>query len=221
MLKRYKKSDVRVTSTDPRHHDLAENSCNFDDSILQPPLDHPWTFPGHPCTPRLHTPAHLHTCTLAHLDTWTPAHLNTWTPGHLDTWTPAHLHTCTPAHLDTWTPGHLDTWTPGHLDTWTPGHLDTWTAGHLDIFFKTQRKQSSQNRAKPNAGRRPTTLLVWVPHHLCDTMSRTAPTVPPTKLQKRPRMLWPTCGSSGAPTPTRRATSTQEAIRGLWRMRAF
>ena len=35
MLKGYKKSDVRVTSTDPRHHDLAENPKNFDGSILQ------------------------------------------------------------------------------------------------------------------------------------------------------------------------------------------
>ena len=35
MLKEHKKCDVRVTSlTDPRHHDLAENPCNFDDSIL-------------------------------------------------------------------------------------------------------------------------------------------------------------------------------------------
>ena len=35
MLKEYKKCDVRVTSsTDPRHHNLAENPCNFDDSIL-------------------------------------------------------------------------------------------------------------------------------------------------------------------------------------------
>ena len=28
MLEKTNKSDVRVTSTDPRHHDLAENSCN-------------------------------------------------------------------------------------------------------------------------------------------------------------------------------------------------
>ena len=34
MLKGYKKIDVRVTSTDPRYHDPAENHCNFDDSIL-------------------------------------------------------------------------------------------------------------------------------------------------------------------------------------------
>ena len=33
--KRDKTSDVRVTLSDPRNHDLAEHHCNFDDSILQ------------------------------------------------------------------------------------------------------------------------------------------------------------------------------------------
>ena len=83
-------------------------------------------------------------------------------------------------------------------------------------IFHTERKSDvTKSRETPYAGRRPTTLPTWVPHSLCDTMSRTAPTVPPTKLQKPPHLLRPTCGFNGVPTasplhrpPVSRATTT-------------
>ena len=115
---------------------------------------------------------------------------------------------CTWAHLKTGSGGNTrNRQLALGLAQWSNRSHADWRSGTFGIrcnkmccFFLTQRRPSSQKHAKLNAGRRPTTLPAWMPHHLCDTMSRIAPTVPPTKLQKRPRMLWSTCGSSGAPT---------------------
>ena len=82
--------------------------------------------------------------------------------------------------------------------------------GRFRFLFKKDTEKTVVTKSRENL-----TRVMWVPHHLCDTMSRTAPMVPPTKLQKRPHMLWPTCGSSGAPTQEPLATSTGGTSRAL------
>ena len=48
----------------------------------------------------------------------------------------------------------------------------------------------------------------WVPHHLCDTLSRNAPTVPPTKLQKPPRIAGRTAFPRQNHLPPKAGTSS-------------